>query len=151
MTGLVYTAIDNEQDLMAAENQIREFFPIHQNFRPHFHTFDGYFEQMQRVMADRARLLLVRDAAARPVGLALYRMHHNTYQHKLFFLEDLVVAENRRGGQIGAQILHYCEDLARQHGCRHVSLDSGTFRTRAHKFYYVHGYVADCFHFSKAV
>ncbi|EGY53526.1 GNAT family N-acetyltransferase [Neisseria shayeganii] len=151
MTGLVYTAIDNEQDLMAAENQIREFFPIHQNFRPHFQTFDSYFEQMQRVIADRARLLLVRDAGGLPVGLALYRMHHNTYQHKLFFLEDLVVAENRRGEQIGAQILRYCEDLARQHGCRHVSLDSGTFRTRAHKFYYVHGYVADCFHFSKAV
>lgn len=149
MTELFYTEINTEQALPAAESRMRDFFPLHQSLRPHFQTFGSYFEQIHRVLADRARLLLVHDAGGVPVGLALYRIHHNTYQHKLFFLEDLVVAEQRRGEQIGARILQYCENLARRHGCRHLSLDSATFRTRAHKFYYLHGYAADCFHFSK--
>ena len=105
--------------------------------------------QIERVLADHARLLVVQYTDHQAIGLALYRMHHNTYQHKLFFLEDLVVSENQRGRHLGSQILLQCEHIARSNGCHYLSLDSGTFRTRAHKFYYSHDYVADCFHFSK--
>ena len=149
MSQLVYTAINSAESYRAQAALARQFFPLHQNLRPHFQDFDSYFAQMQRVLDDHGRLLLVHDAQGEPVGLALFRTHHNTYQHKLFFLEDLVVAENRRGEQLGAQILGYCETLAQAEGCHYLSLDSGTFRTRAHKFYYLHNYIADCFHFSK--
>lgn len=149
MDRLVYTAVDSAEEYAAHPAVAEAFFPLHRSLRPHFEAFDAYFAQMQRVLADHARLLLVYDAEGRPVGLALYRIHHNTYQHKLFFLEDLVVDEARRGEQFGTRILRHCEDLARQEGCRHVSLDSGVFRPRAHKFYFLHDYFAESFHFCK--
>lgn len=145
-----YLHIRDTAEYTAAEAQARRFFPLHQSLRPHFSDFAGYFAQMKRVLDDGGQLLLAEDPAdGTPLALALFRIHHNTYQHKLFFLEDLVVAETRRSSGIGGEILNRCETVARQEGCLHLSLDSATFRTRAHKFYYLQGYVADCFHFSK--
>ncbi len=151
MQTLIYTSIDSAAALLQHQALLPSLFALHQSLRPHFTDFDAYVAHMQRVLDDHARLLLVQHADHQLVGLALYRMHHNTYQHKLFFLEDLVVAENVRGQHIGGQILQQCEHIAQSNGCRHLSLDSATFRTRAHKFYYLHGYVADCFHFSKTL
>ena len=149
MHTLIYTSIDSADALQQHAGLMEAVFPLHQSLRPHFQDFDAYLIQMQRVLADHARLLVVQYTDHQAIGLALYRMHHNTYQHKLFFLEDLVVDENQRGRHLGSQILLQCEHIARSNGCHYLSLDSGTFRTRAHKFYYSHDYVADCFHFSK--
>ena len=149
MHTLIYTSIDSADALQQHAGLMEAVFPLHQSLRPHFQDIDAYLTQMQRVLADYARLLVVQYTDHQAIGLALYRMHHNTYQHKLFFLEDLVVSENQRGRHLGSQILLQCEHIARSNGCHYLSLDSGTFRTRAHKFYYSHDYVADCFHFSK--
>lgn len=149
MQTLIYTRIDTAEALQQHISLMRQAFPVHQSLRPHFKDFDHYVAQLQRVLADHAHLLVVQYGDHRVIGLALYRMHHNTYQHKLFFLEDLVVGDAVRGQSFGSQILLQCEHIAHSNGCHYLSLDSGTFRTRAHKFYYSHNYVADCFHFSK--
>ena len=142
------TALDTPEALGAHRELVARAFPLHQNLRPHFQDFDSYWPQLQRIAADRGRLHIA-QIENEIVALALFRTQHNTYQHKLFFLEDLVTAEHRRCEGIGAQMLAYCEDLARTEDCYYLSLDSATHRTRAHKFYYMHGYVADCFHFAK--
>lgn len=147
-TPLHITALDTPAALATARTLVARAFPLHQSLRPHFQDFESYWQQLQRIAADCGRLHIA-EADREIVALALFRTQHNTYQHKLFFLEDLVIAERRRSEGIGAQMLAYCEDLARAEGCHYLSLDSATHRTRAHKFYYVHGYVADCFHFAK--
>ena len=149
MTQLLYLAIDDAEALAQHRDLMHRVWPLHRQLRTAFEAFEPYFDQMARILDDRGRLLVVEDSDHQVVGLALYRMHHNTYQHKLFFLEDLVVDEALRGQNIGEAILKHCEQLAAASGCHYLSLDSGTFRTRAHKFYYRHDYVADCFHFSK--
>ncbi|MCP2039949.1 GNAT superfamily N-acetyltransferase [Neisseria sp. HSC-16F19] len=147
-TAFNITALDTPEALAAHRELVARAFPLHQNLRPHFQDFERYWQQLQYIAADRGRLHIA-EIDGEVVALALFRTQHNTYQHKLFFLEDLVTAEHRRSEGIGAQMLAYCEDLARAEGCHYLSLDSATHRTRAHKFYYVHGYVADCFHFAK--
>lgn len=128
----------------------RAVFALHRQLRPAMEDFDAYDLLIAQMLSEGARLVVAGNAEA-PLGLALYRIHHNTYQHKLCFLEDLVVAEACRSQGIGAQLLAHLEAEAKRQGCHYLSLDSGTFRTRAHKFYYANNYVADCFHFSKSL
>lgn len=144
-----FVLIDDVAALQDQEELMRLVFPVHRQLRPQFADFDAYYAQVGRAVADRAQLLVLQGQAGQVLGLALFRMHHNTYQHKLFFLEDLVVDEALRGQDLGACLLQRCEQLAREAGCHYLSLDSATHRTRAHKFYFVQGYVADCFHFSR--
>lgn len=149
MSALRYTLISTAQEFMAEQAQWPAFHTLHQQLRPAMQDFDQYHQQIILILQERAQFLAVRDEEGRLVALALFRMHHNTYQNKLFFLEDFVVDETIRASGVGAQVLDYLENYAREQGCAYLSLDSGTFRTRAHKFYYMNNYIADCFHFSK--
>lgn len=124
-------------------------FQLHQQLRPAMNDLQEYQKHIGKILDDRGVLLLAFDHNKQLQALALYRIHHNTYQHKLFFLEDLVVNEQQRGKGLGAIVLQHLETLALAQNCHYLSLDSGTFRTKAHKFYYTHDYVADCFHFAK--
>ncbi len=148
---LHYIAIDNTQTLRQYEKLMEKAWHIHQQLRPKLDNFQEYFQLLEKIIASSARLILVTDDSHEDeiIGLALFRMHHNTYQYKLFFLEDLVVDEKLRGEGYGGQILDHCENIAKQHGCEYIALDSGTFRTQAHKLYLNKNYIIESFHFTK--
>lgn len=64
---------------------------------------------------------------------------------KSAILEDVVVAERRRGQGIGKKMMTYAGDLCRQKGCYKIALSSNRHRTLAHRFYerlgfQLHGY-----------
>ncbi len=150
---LHYIAIDNTTALRQNEELMRKAWLVHKQLRPKLDDFTKYFQLMEKIIASHARLIIVTDDihTDEVVGLALFRMHHNTYQYKVFFLEDIVVNEDWRSQGYGGTILKHCEALARQHGCEHIALDSGTFRPKAHKLYFEHGYQIESFHFTKAL
>lgn len=149
MATLQFTHIDSADEFNAQQTRWNEIFQLHQQLRPAITDFDYYTKQIQTMLSEGAKLILARNEQGQLAALALYRMHHNTYQHKLCFLEDLVVNEQVRDTGVGTQVITYLEQHASKQGCHYLSLDSGTFRTRAHKFYYMNNYIADCFHFSK--
>jgi hypothetical protein len=45
--------------------------------------------------------------------------------------------------------MEHLQELARAAGCEAYTLDSGTQRTQAHKFYFREGMVVSSFHFRK--
>ena len=47
--------------------------------------------------------------------------------------------------------MQFMETLAIERGCDTFSLDSGTQRTQAHKFYFREGMTINSFHFSKTL
>ncbi len=51
------------------------------------------------------------------------------------WIPDLVVAESARSRGVGAALLARAEELARDRGCFAMSLESASWRTRAHAFY----------------
>ena len=59
MHTLIYTSIDSADALQQHAGLMEAVFPLHQSLRPHFQDFDAYLTQMQRVLADHARLLVV--------------------------------------------------------------------------------------------
>ncbi len=148
---LHYIAIDNSNALRQNEALLQKAWHLHRQLRPKLESFEQYCQLMEKIIASHARLILVSDDVHvdELIGLALFRMHHNTYQYKLFFLEDIVVDDARRGQGYGSEILRHCEAIAKQHGCEHIALDSGTFRPKAHKLYFDHDYIIESYHFTK--
>jgi GNAT superfamily N-acetyltransferase len=67
------------------------------------------------------------------------------------WIPDLVVAEAERSRGAGRALLARAEELARERGCWGISLESATWRTRAHAFYLREGWKDTGKSFSKAL
>ena len=121
---------------------------VHRQLRPHLP--DDYAGKMQRVFAGGGRLcaaVLGSDVA----GVAVYRIHENTFDGVVMYVDDLVTDDAQRSRGIGKALLDHLQRIARDAGCAKFTLDSGTQRQQAHKFYFREGLVVNSFHFAKAL
>jgi GNAT superfamily N-acetyltransferase len=67
------------------------------------------------------------------------------------WIPDLVVAEAERSRGAGHALLARAEELARERGCWGMTLESATWRTRAHAFYLREGWKDSGRSFTKAL
>jgi GNAT superfamily N-acetyltransferase len=119
---------------------------VHRQLRPQLPV--EYVRKMQRVFAGGGRMCLaVRGDAA--VGVAVYRIHENTVDDIQMYVDDLVTDDARRSRGVGKALMSHLQQLARAAGCGKLTLDSGTQRQQAHKFYFREGLVVTAFHFVK--
>jgi GNAT superfamily N-acetyltransferase len=107
-----------------------------------------YEAKMKRVFAGGARMCVATHDAD-VAGVAVYRMYENTFYGKQLYVDDLVTDEARRSSGVGRALLGYLEQKARAAGFDSLTLDSGTQRLQAHKFYFREGMAVTSFHFMK--
>lgn len=119
---------------------------VHRQLRPHLPA--DYAVKMARVLQDARMALAVEGETV--LGLAVYRWHENTYDGVKFYIDDLVSDEARRSEGVGRALIAHLESVARGLGASGLVLDSGTQRTRAHKFYFREGFVIPAFNFKKS-
>ncbi len=120
--------------------------PLHRQLRPQLPaTYETYLRQMFAEGAEMAVLATAETIHA----IAVYRVHHTTYQGLRFYIDDLVTDEATRSQGHGTQILAWCEARARARNCNTLALDSGVQRTRAHKFYFRENLVITGYNFNK--
>lgn len=126
--------------------------PVHRQLRPMLpESADAYLAKMARICSYGARLIAALDDSDKVVALGLYRVYENTYEDMRLYLDDLVTDENVRSQGVGRRMLDWCEAEARALGCGYLVLDSGTWRTAAHKLYLQYGFVISSFHFTKSL
>lgn len=118
---------------------------VHRQLRPHLPV--DYTAKMIRVLADARMILAIESDVV--LGLAVYRWHENTYDGLKFYVDDLVIDDERRSHGIGHALVARLEEIARKLDSSGLVLDSGTQRTRAHKFYFREGFVVTSFNFKK--
>lgn len=121
---------------------------VHRQLRPQLPR--DYAGKMQRVFDGGARLCVAARGDA-VVGVAVHRIHENTFDGMQMYVDDLVTDESGRSQGVGRALLMHLQELARRAGCAKFNLDSGTQRTQAHKFYFREGLVVNSFHFGKAL
>ncbi|HTT36969.1 MAG TPA: GNAT family N-acetyltransferase [Burkholderiales bacterium] len=119
---------------------------VHRQLRPQLAP--DYVGKMQAVFGSGGEMCIVAEGAL-VVGVAVFRYYENTFSGRKFYVDDLVTDEAFRSGGIGHAMLAFLEKLARARGCDSLELDSGTQRTRAHKFYFREGFVIPAFVFRK--
>lgn len=83
------------------------------------------------------------------VGVAGYWLGARFYCGEYMDVDNVVVEESLRSRGIGAQMMTWLEDKARDLGCKVVVLDSYITFAGAHRFYFRRGYHILGFHFSK--
>ncbi len=119
---------------------------VHRQLRPQLPA--DYAARMTAVFASGARLAVAAEGAE-VRGVAVWRLVENTYEGRRLYVDDLVTDEARRSRGVGRALLAHLESKARALGCDVLALDSGTQRTRAHRFYFREGFHIPAFCFRK--
>jgi GNAT superfamily N-acetyltransferase len=138
--------------LAQSDAEIRASFPVMRELRPRFTDADVFLAAVKRQMAEGYRLTvrLTAGAAGREVvACAGWRLTEMLAYGKLLYVDDLVTAERHRGQGHGEALIDWLEAEARRAGCAVLSLDSGTHRAGAHRFYFREGLAITSFHFVK--
>ena len=135
--------------LADSDADLRRCFPVIQQLRTHFDQEETFVIQARRQMAnERWRLAFLEDEGE-VVALAGFRLLEALHSGKTLYVDDLVTREDQRSKGHGETLMRWLEDRARKAGCQTFSLDSGTQRTDAHRFYFRMGMVIPSFHFAK--
>lgn len=135
--------------LADSDADLRRCFAVMRQLRPHFDQEEAFVAQARRQMADeRWRLAFVEDKGE-AVAAAGFRLLECLATGKTLYVDDLVTREDRRSKGHGEVLMRWLEDRARKAGCQTFSLDSGTQRTGAHRFYFRMGMVIPSFRFTK--
>ncbi len=132
--------------VIAAPGWLKKAEAVHRQLRTALPP--EYEAKMKRVFAGGARMCVAADGAD-VAGVAVYRMYENTFYGKQLYVDDLVTDEARRSSGVGRTLLGYLEQKARAAGFDSLTLDSGTQRLQAHKFYFREGMAVTSFHFMK--
>ncbi|WP_392840808.1 GNAT family N-acetyltransferase [Streptomyces sp. LN500] len=111
-----------------------DLLPVLRELRPHL-TEDLFREVYGKGHAQGLRFTACYDDDGVCVGAAGWRVVDNTSQIRKLYVDDLVTAEHARSTGVGSRLLGYLEQRAQESGCLEFSLDSGTHRTDAHRFY----------------
>jgi GNAT superfamily N-acetyltransferase len=120
--------------------------PVHRQLRAYLPA--EYSARMRQIF-DAGGEMCVAVIGEAVVGVAVFRSYENTHHGKRLYVDDLVTDESHRSAGVGHALLGYLERLARARGGHSIDLDSGTQRTRAHRFYFREGYVIPSFVFRK--
>jgi GNAT superfamily N-acetyltransferase len=138
--------VTDEQGAVAVSDWFGKVEAVHRQLRPSLPR--EYEAKMRRVFAGGGRMCVALEGQE-VAGVAVYRMYENTASGRQLYVDDLVTDEKRRSGGVGRALLGHLEKKAQGADFDNLSLDSGTQRQQAHKFYFREGMVVTSFHFGK--
>ena len=132
-------AVIDAETLAAAEQ-------VHRQLRPQLPA--DYVKRMREVVAAGAEMAVAMQAG-RVAGVAVWRVMEKTLSARELYCDDLVTDEGQRSTGVGHALMQHMGKVARERGCDLFTLDSGTQRQQAHKFYFREGMTITSFHFSR--
>jgi GNAT superfamily N-acetyltransferase len=132
-------AVIDEKLLASAE-------AVHRQLRPQIRA--DYAGRMKEVFGSGAEMA-VAVLGGKVAGITVFRVMEKTHSGRELYCDDLVTDEAQRSTGVGHALIAYMERLCRERACDMLSLDSGSHRTQAHKFYFREGMVVTSFHFNK--
>jgi GNAT superfamily N-acetyltransferase len=131
-------AVINAELLAAAES-------VHRQLRPQLPP--AYVERMKEIFAGGAEMAVCL-VGGKVAGITVFRVLEKTFTGRELYCDDLVTDETKRSTGIGHALIEYMEGVVRERKCDAFTLDSGTQREQAHKFYFREGMTITSFHFT---
>jgi GNAT superfamily N-acetyltransferase len=120
----------------------------HRQLRPQLPA--DYAAKMQRVFAQGGRMVIATDGEA-VLGVAVWRCYENTFQGVQVYVDDLVTDETQRSRGVGHALIEWLSARSRMLSATALTLDSGTQRRDAHRFYLRERFDITSFHFNKSL
>ncbi len=132
--------------LVESDFQILGCFPVISQLRPHLEQ-EKFVEQLRDQMKEGYQLAFL-EVEKQAVAIAGFRISNCLALGKFLYINDLVVDELKRSHSYGQQLFQWLIEYARNHECKHLSLDSGVQRFAAHRFYLMQRMSITSHHFS---
>ncbi|MDZ8259522.1 GNAT family N-acetyltransferase [Nostoc sp. ChiQUE01b] len=132
--------------LAESDFQILGCFPVISQLRPHLEQ-TKFVEQVRYQMKEGYQLVFL-EVEKQAVAVAGFRISNCLASGKFLYIDDLVVDEFKRSHSYGKQLFQWLIEYARNHDCKHLSLDSGVQRFAAHRFYLMQRMSITSHHFS---
>ena len=121
-------------EIATTDDELRECYPVIVELRPHIDTVEKFIAQVHRQRELGFQLAYIRDET-RVRAVAGYRIDEALAWGKFMYVYDLVTSALCRSHGYGKELLDWLADVARQHQCGQLHLDSGVQRFDAHRFY----------------
>ena len=119
---------------------------VHRQLRPHLP--EDYVGRMKEVFASGAEMAVaVREGKV--AGITVFRVIEKTFTGRELYCDDLVTDDKLRSSGVGAALVAYMLRVCHERDCDALTLDSGTQRQQAHKFYFREGLTVNAFHFTR--
>jgi GNAT superfamily N-acetyltransferase len=118
---------------------------VHRQLRPQLPA--NYVPRMKEIFAGGAEMA-VATVDGRVAGITVFRVLEKTFTGRELYCDDLVTDERQRSTGVGHALIAYMEKVAAERKCDAFTLDSGTQREQAHKFYFREGMTITSFHFT---
>ncbi|MEH2087563.1 GNAT family N-acetyltransferase [Nostoc sp.] len=132
--------------LAESDFQILGCFLVISQLRPHIEQ-TKFVEQVRYQMKEGYQLAFL-EVEKQAVAVAGFRISNCLASGKFLYIDDLVVDELKRSHSYGQQLFQWLIEYARNHDCKHLSLDSGVQRYAAHRFYLMQRMSITSHHFS---
>ena len=141
-------AVTDAQGEIVAADLLAASESVHRELRQHLPA--DYIARMKEVFAGGAEMA-VAVVDGRVAGVTVFRILEKTHSGRDLYCDDLVTSQRSRSTGVGHALIEYMEKLCRERRCDTFSLDSGTWRQQAHKFYFREGMTITSFHFDKKI
>lgn len=133
--------------LAVTDDEIARCFPIMRQLRPHLIEAD-FLPRIRQIQTEGYQLAYMADADGTVRGVAGFRRMEMLFSGRTVYVDDLVTDAACRSRGYGDRMLDWLIAKARAEGCTEFSLDSGTQRVEAHRFYLRKRMKISSFHFS---
>jgi GNAT superfamily N-acetyltransferase len=137
--------------LAVSDDEIRRCFPVMQVLRPHLSGEEAFLTRVRRMQADFGWRLIYVEETGTPVAVSGFRVSEYLHSGKTLYVDDLVALESHRGKGFAEALMDWMVEIARRENCQTFSLDSGTHRLGAHRFYHRLKLAITSFHFARTL
>jgi GNAT superfamily N-acetyltransferase len=144
-----YLRRKNRIKIAESEEEIRGCFPAMKQLREKL-TAEEFVKRVAEQEPEGYKLAFL-ESEGQVVAVAGFRIYHMLATGKTMYVDDLVTDANARSQGFGEALLKWLIELSRKQKCETFSLDSGTHRRRAHRFYFVQGMHIANYHFELAL
>jgi len=134
---------------LATPSDISKLIPTLLELRPHLQPEEMH-EKILSQMKDGFQLVYAGDEHT-AYAVAGFRVLDFLFSGKTLYVDDLVTHSQHRKNGYAGMLMRWMIEYARENQINHFSLDSGTHRKEAHRFYLKHGLDITAFHFAKNV
>lgn len=133
--------------LALTDSDIARCFAVMAQLRPHLIEAD-FVDRIRQMQADKFQLAFLEDELGVVRSVAGYRVMEKLHSGRTLYVDDLVTDADSRSKGHGDRLFDWLVARARALGCDEFSLDSGTQRVDAHRFYLRKRMKISAFHFS---
>ncbi|MBK7842470.1 MAG: GNAT family N-acetyltransferase [Bdellovibrionales bacterium] len=116
------------------KNDFERFYPVMKELRKEL-SFDDYMTICQNAHEADGYEIVAIEADKKVLAVMGYRILHDFVHGKHLYIDDLVSTESHRSQGLGAELLKYAENRARELGCKGLRLCTGIDNEQGKKFY----------------